>query len=47
MNPISFTVLIVTYYHVDKMVMNLSSGTWMKNRDALPAWMKESVGRME
>ena len=46
-NPIALTVLIVADGEVDKTVMNPSSGTWTKKRDVLPAWIKESVRRME
>ena len=47
MHLIEITVLIVTDDHVCKTVMNPSSGTWMKNRDDISAWIKESVGRLE
>ena len=42
----ALTVLIVTDDRVDKTIMHPSDGTWMKNRDKLPDWIKEIVGRM-
>ena len=45
--PISLTVLIVADDHVNKKIMNPSSGTWISNRDVLPAWIKDIVKIME
>ena len=44
--PIALAMIIFALNHVDKKVMNPEHGTWIKNKDVLPEWTKESVKRL-
>ena len=46
-SPIAPTKLVVTDDHVGKTVMSPGSGAWIKGRDTLLAWLKESVDQID
>ena len=46
--PVIFIILVIIENYLNKMVLNLGRGTWVKRIDIdLPTWLKIAVARVE
>lgn len=46
-NPKALTVFIIAITHACKTVLNPGTGTWLKGRDGLPAWLTAFISNLD